>query len=83
MTTIFHQQALQKSGGLQPDLNGLNNIMALLQEKAVLQLAVLQPLIAKYLPFYRATDAKFIANFCLCAQNWLVAHEDKKLTMDG
>jgi hypothetical protein len=34
MTTIFHRQAVQKAGGLQPDLNGLNKIMSLLCEKA-------------------------------------------------
>jgi hypothetical protein len=32
MATIFHRQALQKSGCLQPDLNGLGNIMSLLWE---------------------------------------------------
>ncbi len=56
MTTIFHRQALQKSGCLQPDLNGLNDIMSLLREKQMLQSGVLRPLLAKYLPFYAATD---------------------------
>jgi hypothetical protein len=63
MTTIFHQHALQKSGGLQPDLNGLNDIMSLLWEKPMLRSDVLCPLLAKYRPFYKATDAQFIANF--------------------
>jgi hypothetical protein len=27
MTTIFHRQTVQLSGGLQPDLNGVNDIM--------------------------------------------------------
>jgi hypothetical protein len=79
MTTNFHRQALQKSGGLQPNLNGLNKIVSLLRKKPS---AVLRPLIAKYLPFYKATNAKCIANFRLRAQNWLVAHGDKELTMD-
>ena len=82
MTTIFHRQALQKSGGLQPNLNGLNDIMSLLREKPMLQSSVLRPLIAKYLPFYKATDAKFIDNFRLRAKNWLVANGDKELTME-
>jgi hypothetical protein len=82
MSTIFHRQALQKSGGLQPDLNGLNDIMSLLREKPMLSSGVLRPLIAKYLPFYKATDAKFICNFRLRAQNWLVANGDKELTME-
>jgi hypothetical protein len=52
MSTIFHhRQALQKSGSLQPDLNGLNDIMSLLHEKPMLQSDVLRPLLAKYLPF--------------------------------
>jgi hypothetical protein len=51
MSIIFHRQALQKSGSLQPDLNGLNNIMSLLCEKPMLQSDVLRPLLAKYLPF--------------------------------
>jgi hypothetical protein len=45
MTTIFHQQALQKSGGLQqpvqPDLNGLNDIMLFLPLKPMLKANVL------------------------------------------
>jgi hypothetical protein len=41
MSTILHRQALQKSGCLQPDLNGLNNIMSLLREKPMLQSHVL------------------------------------------
>ena len=56
--------------------------MSLLRQKPILQSGVLRPLIAKYLPFYKATDAKFIANFRLRAQNWLVAHGDKELTME-
>jgi hypothetical protein len=63
MTTVFHRQALEKSGGLQPDLNGLNDIMSLLREKPMLQIHVLRPLLTKYLPFYKATDLQFIANF--------------------
>jgi hypothetical protein len=74
--------ALQKYGGLQPNLNKLNNIMSLLWEKPMLQLDVLRPLLAKYLPFYKATDTQCIANFCLRAQNWLVANGNKELTME-
>jgi hypothetical protein len=82
MSTIFHRQALQKSGCLQPDLNGLNDIMSLLREKSILQSDVLQPLLAKYLPFYAATDLMFIVNFRLQAQHWLVTNGDKELTME-
>jgi hypothetical protein len=82
MTTIFHRQALHKSGGLQPDLNGLNDIMSLLHEKPTLQSDVLRPLLAKYLPFYRATDSMFLVNFRLRAQHWLVNNGDKDLSME-
>jgi hypothetical protein len=82
MTTIFHRQALQLSGGLQPDLNGVNDIMSLLREKPMLRSDVLRPLLTKYLPFYKATDAQFIANFRIRAQHWLVANGDKELTME-
>jgi hypothetical protein len=63
MTTIFHWQALHKPGGLQPDLNGVNDMMSLLREKPMLQSEVPGPLLAKYLPFYKATDTMLIANF--------------------
>jgi hypothetical protein len=33
MTTIFHWQALHKLDGLQPDLNGVNDIMSLVLRK--------------------------------------------------
>ena len=82
MTTIFHRQAVQKSGGLQPDLNGLNDIMSLLREKPMLQSDVLRPLLAKYLPFYTATDSMFLVNFRLRAQHWLVNNGNKELTME-
>jgi hypothetical protein len=82
MTTIFHRQALQKSVGLQPDLNGVNGIMSLLHEKPMLQSEVLRPLLCKYLPFYKATDAIFIANFRRRAHHWLVTNGDKELTME-
>jgi hypothetical protein len=82
MTTIFHRQALQKSGGLQPDLNGLNYIMSILHEKPMLQSDVLWSLLAKYLPFYTATDSMFLVNFRLQAQHWLVNNGDKELNME-
>jgi hypothetical protein len=82
MTTIFHWQALQKPGGLQPDLNGVNDIMSLLREKPMLQSEVLRPLLAKYLPFYKATDAMFIANFRRRAHHRFVTNGDKELTME-
>jgi hypothetical protein len=81
MSTIFHRQALQKSGSLQPDLNGLNDIMSLLREKPMLQSDVLRPLLAKYLPFYAATDSMFVVNFRLRAQHWFVTNGNKELTM--
>jgi hypothetical protein len=77
MSTIFHRQALHKSGSLQPDLNGLNDIMFLLREKPMLQSDVLRPLLAKYLPFYTATDPMFNVNFRLQAQHWLVTNGDQ------
>jgi hypothetical protein len=78
MPTIFHRQVLQKSGGLQPDLNGLNGIMSLLREKPMLKADVLRLLLSKYLPFYTATDLMFLVNFRLQAQNLLVNNGDKE-----
>ena len=82
MTTVFHRQALQKSGGLQPDLNGLNDIMSLLREKPMLKADVLRPLLSKYLPFYTATDSMYLVNFRRRAQHWIVHNGDKELTME-
>jgi hypothetical protein len=83
MTTIFHLRALQKSGGLQPDLNGLNDIMSLLREKPMLKSTVLRPLLSKYLPFYTNPDLMFlVVNFRLRAQNWLVNNGDKEIIME-
>jgi hypothetical protein len=82
MTTIFHRQTLEKLGGLQSDLNGVDDIMSLLRKKPMLQSEVLQPLLAKYLPFYKATDAMFIANFRCRAHHWLATNGYKELTME-
>jgi ankyrin repeat protein len=82
MTRTFHRQALQKSGGLQPNLKGLNDIMSLLCKKPMLQSNVLQPLLAKYLPFYTATDLMFLVNFRLQAQHWLVNNGNNEQTME-
>jgi hypothetical protein len=48
----------------------------------MLQTEVLQPLPPKYLPFYKAMDAMFVANFHHRAHHWLVTNGDKELTMD-
>jgi hypothetical protein len=56
--------------------------MSLLREKPMLQSDVLRPLLAKYLPFYAATDSMFIVNFRLQAQHWLVTNGNNELTME-
>jgi hypothetical protein len=82
LTTIFHRQAMQKSGGFQPNLNGLNDIIALLRLKPNLPTEVLRPLLLKYLPHYKATDTQFLINFRRRARHWLITHGDKELTME-
>jgi hypothetical protein len=82
MTTIFHRQAIQTAGGYQPDLNGLNDIISLLRHKPNLQAEVLRPLLLKYLPHYKATDAKFLCNFRERARIWLIRNGDKPMTME-
>jgi hypothetical protein len=56
--------------------------MSLLQERSILQSDVLGPLLAKYLPFYKATDSMFLVNFHLQAQHWLVTNGNKKLARE-
>jgi hypothetical protein len=82
LTTIFHRQALQKGGGCQPDLNGLNDIVSLLKHKPNLQCEFLRPLLAKYLPFYNARDAQFLVNFRSRVNMFVLNHGDKELTME-
>jgi hypothetical protein len=47
LTIIFDRQALQKSGGCQPNLTGLNNVMTLLCQKPNLQSDILRPVLTK------------------------------------
>jgi hypothetical protein len=51
--------------------------------KPILQLeVVLQPLLVKYLPLYKASNAMFIINFRCQAQHDLVTDGDNKLAME-
>jgi hypothetical protein len=83
LTTIFHHQALQKSGGCQPNLTGLNDVMILLRQKPNLQSDILRPLLTKYLPHYEATDAMFLVNFRARAFHWNMFHGKKDLTHEA
>jgi hypothetical protein len=66
-----HQESKQKNGTLQLDLNGLNKI-GLLREKPNLKPDLLQPLLLKYIPYYKAIDAKFIRNIRQRALHWII-----------
>jgi hypothetical protein len=59
MTTIFHPQALQKSGGLQHNLNGLNDIMLLLWEKPMFSDRFLQNIFPSTRPQMRSSLPTF------------------------
>jgi hypothetical protein len=83
LTTIFHRQALQKSGSCQPDLTGLNDVMTLLRQKPNLQAEILRPLLSKYLPHYEASDAMFLVNFRARAFHWNMVHGEKDLTFEA
>jgi hypothetical protein len=50
LSTVFHWESKQKKGTLQPDLNGLSNIIGLLQEKPNLKPDLLRPFLLKYIP---------------------------------
>jgi hypothetical protein len=56
LSTVFHGESKQKNGTLQPDLNGLNNIISLLCEKPNLKPDLLHPLLLKYIPYYKAIE---------------------------
>jgi hypothetical protein len=83
MTTIVHRQRLEKSGGLQPDLNGLNDIISLLCEKPMLQSDVLRPLLAKYPPcMILMVDLKvFVGCYQKCAVIYFVLETEFSWTV--
>ena len=63
LNTASHREAVQKSGKLQPNLVGVAGIVDMLRQQPNLPCATLRPLIERYIPTYKASDAKFICNF--------------------
>jgi hypothetical protein len=81
ISTVFHCKSKQKNGTLQPDLNGLN-IIGLFHEKSNLKPYLLWPLLIKYIPYYRAIDAKFIQNFRQRAPHWIIPQSSRDFLME-
>jgi hypothetical protein len=82
LSTVYHQESKQKKGTLQPDLNGLNDIIALLHEKPNLKLDLLQPILLQYIPYYKSINAKFIRNFRQRPLHWIVHQSGKDFLME-
>jgi hypothetical protein len=83
LSTLFHRESKQKKGTLQPDLNGLNDIsIGLLREKPNFKPDILQPLLLKYIPYYKSIDAKFIHNFRQRALHWIIHQSSRDFLME-
>jgi hypothetical protein len=82
LSTVFHQESKQKNGTQQPDLNGLNDIIGLLCEKPNLKPDLLQPPLLKYIPYYKAIDAKFQCNFRQRALHWIIHQSGRDFLME-
>jgi hypothetical protein len=80
--TVFHRESKQKNGTLQPDLNGLSDIIGLLLEKPNLKPDLLRPLLLKYIPYYKSIDAKFIHNFRQRALHWIIHQSRRDFLME-
>lgn len=81
LSTVFHRESKQKNGTLQPNLNGLSDIIGLLREKPNLKPDLLRPLLLKYIPYYKAIDAKFIRNFRQRAIHWIIHQSGRDFMM--
>ncbi len=82
LSTVFHRESKQKNGTLQPDLNGLSDIIGLLREKPNLKPDLLRPLLLKYIPYYKTIDAKFIRNFRQRALHWIIHQSGRDFLME-
>ena len=82
LSTVFHRESKQKNGTLQPDLNGLSDIIGLLREKHILKPDLLRPLLLKYIPYYKTIDAKFIRNFRQRALHWIIHQSGRDFLME-
>ena len=63
LSPIAHRQAKRRAGKLQPDLNGMGDVIRLLREKPMLDHRILRSLLLRYLPFYQSISGVFICNF--------------------
>ena len=62
-STTSHRIAIERSGCAMPDLVGVQGIVTLLRNKPTLEANVLRPLLKNHIPWFKPSDAKFIANF--------------------
>jgi hypothetical protein len=82
LSTVFHRESKQKNGTLQPDLNGLSDIIGLLRETPNLKTDLLQPLLLKYIPYHKSIDANFIHNFRQRALHWIIHQSGRDFLME-
>ena len=64
--TLSYKEAKQRCGDIQPDLNGVQDIIAFLCNRPTMSLQVLWPFMVKYIPKYKGTSSQFMLNF----RNW-------------
>jgi hypothetical protein len=82
MSTTAHRVALRVSGQAQPNLKGMNSILALLREQPGLPNPTLRPLLQKYLPHYKSMDPSFMRNFRLRALRFIIHNTSQELSLE-
>ena len=81
-TTNSHRVAVQKSGQAQPNIDGVNDVVSILQDRPLFPMEMLWPLLTKYLPFYHSISLQFAANFCWRMQLWIIQNRNRSVLRD-
>ena len=81
--TMSHRQALISSGSLQPNLQGMQDVISILRQNPLFPTKELRPFLEKYCPFYKPADCIYIRNFRKRVTKYIMEHDEDAIpTMD-
>lgn len=82
LSTTSQRRAIQSNGSAVLNLEGMNDILTIINTKPNIEPLELRPFLQKYLPHHKSMDAKFIGNFRLRALQFICTHGDRPLSFE-
>ena len=82
MSPQTHRLVLIRSGRTQPSLEGMNDIISLMQEKPHVEHTTLRAMFMKYIPDFKSLDGTFLCNFRRQAMKYVYDPDTELTTAD-